>query len=175
MLSRNPAALKILLTDDLYMIRNGSEAAVPVSPPKIEQQPEPETEPETVKAVFTGHFSNGFVILFEDAASATLDPESDTALRKVLAARNTNPDDWAFVNLSGQNITFADILSQFQPKKILLLGINNQKAGLDDLAYNTPLVRDDVHLLYTYAMRDMLSDVVRKKEFWEGFKSFIDA
>lgn len=169
MLTQNPAALTLLLTDDLYRIK---EKNLPIPVPVAEPE-KPFTDEPLKEKLFSGSMENGCLILLDETGTARLSAASEDVLTKVFSARKSDFQETGLVNLAQKTVSFDEIKQHIKPKTILILGIDAQAIGFDNLAYNTPLTRDGIQILYTYKMQDMLSDESRKKLFWEGFKRLL--
>lgn len=166
MLTQNPAALTLLLTDDLYRIKEkNTPLNTPVAKPEITVTDEPLKE-----KLFYGPMENGCLILLDEKGFERLSPETEDVLTKAFNARKGDFNQTGLINLAVKPVSFDGIKAHIKPKTMLILGIDAQAIGFDNLAYNTPLTRDGIRILYTYKMQDILSDESRKKLFWEGFK-----
>ncbi|MBE7178705.1 MAG: hypothetical protein INR69_20060, partial [Mucilaginibacter polytrichastri] len=151
MLTDDPAALKLLLTDDLYLLKadrtriaereksGGKKAGVEVeaeAEAKSEPPATPTSEPEKItrKISFAGSMANGCLVLLDEPGFETLSPDSASALGKIFSARKTSLEDAGLINLANTPVTFPQVRDDVQPKTIIMLGVDTDALDLDKLA-----------------------------------------
>lgn len=161
----NPYALRFLLDDTMYAFD-----ASPHEPKDDDTRYKP-----LQRAAFSYLGSNNKNILYlvENGREAYFSPEAHEAFSKTVFALGLSIDDISVLNLSSmrEETSFEDLFSFFKPSKVIFAGPKPQKIGLEDIALNNSTQIKQVKMLYTYSFEEMLSDVHKKKIFWQAVKA----
>ncbi|MDB5005425.1 MAG: hypothetical protein JWQ34_3650 [Mucilaginibacter sp.] len=182
----NPAALRFILQDDIYLLQGDKAfASQTVTQPIAETQPEPVveianttpiTEPvaETPAIVFNylGKNKKQFLIITHYPQHEFIADEHLTALQNILKRKEYDIDDVAILNLAKATVTALDeLVTHFNPQKLLILGKDAQPANMGVIALNQTKQLPDLTALYSFSFDEMMSSVDNKKAFWEQMKN----
>ena len=167
MTAESAAALRILMNDDLYL-RQEDFHQPSVVDIIIEAKPVLLEQPAQSKIAFSGkNLKNILVLTDEPILENHL-----KALESTLARKQLNLDDVALVDFSAQNdLTYENLHASFMPQKLVLFGLNPEKLGLPETAFNQVIQADDLEILYTYNFTEMLGNKEKTKAFWEPMKN----
>jgi len=175
----NPAALRFIIDDDLYLLNKDKQAALAPSksPPVGETSHLPAQEPgnaETaaVEFKYMGGNKKNFLIMIHYADKEFMDDAHLAALENILKRLELYIDDVAILNVANHNaITLEEATNYFNPQKLLLMG---QKALPQNMAapvLNQPKQLQNCHALYSFSFDDMMSSNENKRVFWEQMKT----
>ncbi|HEY1024315.1 MAG TPA: hypothetical protein VGE26_04065 [Sphingobacteriaceae bacterium] len=171
LLAHDPGALRMLMTEDLYLLPENepSPAKVPALPaPKAA---EPKTEPEVFS--YLGENNKYFLILVDDKKHQHLNTPDRESLLKILQAKGLELRDVAILNVDRHPGTRFDRLKDFfVPSRIVFFGMPAQSFGLPQISSNLPEKHEGVKLLTTFSFEEMQGDVEKKKAFWNVMKNF---
>ncbi len=123
---------------------------------------------------FMGMNKSRILYLIENAEESYFSPSALDAFTKTLHALRLSVDDVAVLNLAQieRKLNLDEIVSFFNPQKIIFAGASPVKMGLTDLEVNRASMQQAVQLLYTYSFEEMLTDTNKKKAFWQAVKAF---
>jgi len=187
--AENPAALRFILQDDVYLlandkafIRSAADNPVakvipqPVSIPEIEPIAPPVTEPvvETPAVSFNylGSNKKNFLITTYYTNQEFIADEHLTALQNILKRKAYDIDDVAILNLAkNQANSFDELLTYFKPEKLLILGKEAIPVNMDALVLNQPKQLAGSAALYSFSFDEMMDNTDHKKAFWEQMKN----
>lgn len=98
--------------------------------------------------------------------------EAELAFLKTLAAMKLALDDVAVINLASfdQQIEFDFIQKELAPSYWVFLGANPSTIHLGEYPENIWSKKDDSQILRTYSFDEMLTDINKKKSFWNAVK-----
>ncbi|MDB5156311.1 MAG: hypothetical protein JWR50_1018 [Mucilaginibacter sp.] len=189
MRAENPAALRFILQDDVYLLPNDktviksagnppvAEAeSGPVSTPKIEPVTPPKNEPivETpaIQFNYLGSNKKRFLITTHYTDQEFIAADHLTALQNILKRKAHDIDDVAILNVSKNNANnFDELLNYFKPTKLLLLGKEAVPAKMEALTLNQPKQLAGCMALYSFSFDEMMDNTEYKKAFWEQMKT----
>ncbi len=187
MRAENPAALRFILQDDIYLLQSDKVIAnQSVIQPVEENRPEPVIEtiaaaPTPVNLVvetpalqfnYLGKNQKQFLIITHYAQHDFIADEHLTALRNILKRKDYELDDVAILNLAKTaGTTLEDLTTHFTPKKLLILGNGALPAKMEVIALNQPIQLPGFTALYSFSFDEMMSSVDNKKAFWEQMKN----
>lgn len=159
----NPAALRFIINEDIYLLPHDKE----LESKKVVK--EAESVPFTFN--YQGKNSKKFLIL-------TYYPDHDfiyaphfTALEAILARKGYQPDDVALLNLAKNAADINAITQYFKPEKLLILGLKAIPDGLQVPDMNLIKVSDQCSILYSFNFTDMMESTDYKRAFWEQMKN----
>ena len=162
----NPAALRFILQDDIYLLDEDKQAYLiaPVALPEIKTEP--------VVFNYTGHNKKNFLIVVHYPETEVMADAHQVALESVLSRKNHTLDDVAILNLHRYpGTSMQQLADRFKPQTLLLLGKAAIPAGLTEPGFNTPVNHEGINLLYTYSFDEMMGSNDNKKAFWEKVKT----
>jgi hypothetical protein len=178
----NPAALRFILQDDIYLLQGDKALArQTVTQPVAEIQPEPVIEVASIALVaetpaiafnYLGKNKKRFLIITYYPQHEFIADEHLTALQNILKRKEYDIDDVAILNLAKTTISALDELATyFNPKKLLILGKDAQPANMEVIALNQTKQLPDFTALYSFSFDEMMSSVDNKKAFWDQMKN----
>lgn len=168
LLTHNPAALRILMTEDLFLVKEKQLLQETYVKTDVKQAQ------EAIQTNFSylGENNKYFLILVNDEKHAHLNKEHQETLLKIIQAKGLELRDIAILNLNScPDVTFKTLKEFFAPARIVLFGIDPKTIGLPAASSNELLQTEDVKFLATYHFEEMKDDVNKKREFWNAFKS----
>lgn len=146
--------------------------AVPASEPVADPAPVVNQKPAFA---FLGGNKQGYLFVTDDAQSEYMSAAGMDAFTKTLGARNLSLDEVAVLNLArhaGQ-AAFADLISFFKPRAVVLLGAKATALRIPDIALNTVGQVGDIPVFQTYSFDVLLVDADKKSVFWPVLKSLL--
>ena len=201
LLSQDQSALKMLFTEDIYLVHEETKEApapiiereiiaeadvripleikVPVAG-KIQPElkgPDITAQPEVPNAFadfeYLGENNKYFLVLHDDRIHTRINPVHQEMLMKVMAAKKLELRDLAIVNISRYpGVKFDALKSFFSCTRILMFGVNPSDFGFGTLKLNQEKSAGSVRILATYSLEDMRNNAEKKREFWNVMKSF---
>lgn len=179
--TNHPVALRYLMSDTLFDLGE----RVDMSTVNAAVQPEnPQQEHKIPELTFIGKNQSGILFITHNVATPDQHqlPEVEMdAFVKTLSALKLSLDHIALFNLAvvvGQSHTLTDILTFFNPRKTIFLG--SQISVLDDAEsrgvptdLHQVVNRENIEFLRTYSFTEMMSDVDKKRLFWNQLKSYL--
>jgi DNA polymerase III psi subunit len=177
----NPAALRFIIDDDLYLLNKDKQAAAlapfnlitpPISVETLSVQKPVNAETAVVEFKYMGGNKKNFLIMVHYADREFMDDGHLTALENILKRMELYMDDVAILNMANHAvITLEEATNYFSPKKMLLMG---QKALPQNMA--APVLNQSHQLqncraLYSFSFDEMMSSNENKRVFWEQMKT----
>jgi hypothetical protein len=173
----NPAALRFIMQDEIYLLNSDKilyhtdEAPLTIETP---QAIEPIiTIGETLRGSFNylgGHKKN-FLVIVHYHETEFINDAHLAALESILKRLEFRLDDVAILNRADYaDASFELLTGFFKPKKLLVMGKNALPAGIQSLMLNVPRQLDDCNALYSFSFDEMMSSNENKKAFWEQMK-----
>jgi hypothetical protein len=176
LISQNPASLKMLFTEDIYLVQHEKQAPViPVAAPAISKEPAAKRESMLQPSSFEylGDNNKYFLILHDDKIHTRMNPVHQEMLLKVMAAKKLELRDLAIVNISRYpDVKFDSLTNFFSCTRVVLFGVQPFDIGLAALKLHKEQTAGKVRLLATYSLEDMRDSPDKKREFWNVMKSF---
>jgi len=181
----NPAALRFIIDDDLYLLNKDKQAAAlapskpitietppPISLETLSTQKPANAETAVVEFKYMGSNKKNFLIMVHYADKEFMDDAHLTALENILKRMELYMDDVAILNIANHAaITLEEATNYFSPEKILLMG---QKALPQNMAapmLNQPEQLENSRTLYSFSFDEMMSSNENKRVFWEQMKT----
>ena len=196
LLSQNSNALRLLMTEDLYIIYEKEQVQIINSAPQPEiikqldsisdqavanelvQEPKeliemPVTSETTREFSYLGENNKFFLILFNEPNQKDISSIQKETLLKIMSAKGMELRDFAVLNLyQYPGVRFDDLKEFFSFNKIVLFGVDPQKIALSSQSANQIIKIDDAKILSTYSIDEMIKDTTKKREFWSVMKDF---
>jgi hypothetical protein len=193
-LTSNAEALRLFFTEDIFLIKDKTEAALakPViaapevvakenaTLPKVEtpiyQEPVavlPTVEEPVVAAKpkldfkFLGKNQKNILILVNDSNNEVSTEQGRELLRKLVNAIALTAKDFALVNYANyQTATYADFNDFFACKLVLAFGVDPQQLALAAQPLHQLQQIGETKLVFTTNLHDLDSDPASKKVLW---------
>jgi hypothetical protein len=196
--AENPAALRFILQDDIYLLQSDTInlQATPAPPQAVEPQPtEPvaapvaeikQPEPLTQTPVLTppketpapaynylGENKKQFLVLTHYVNEEFIAADHLAALQSILKRKEYDIADIAIFNIANATDTgIIDLIGYFKPEKLLILGAAAVPAGMGVPPLNQPKKMKNGVLLHSFSFDEMMSSTDNKKAFWDQMKNF---
>jgi hypothetical protein len=196
LLSQNSNAIRLLMTEDLYILHEKEQVQIIKSAPhpEINEQvastsaqpvvevPVQESKELTEKPVpaktrrefnYLGENNKYFLILFNDPNQKDISSIQKETLLKIMSAKGLELRDIAVLNLyQYPGVGFDDLKEFFSFNKIVLFGIDPQQIALSSQSANQIIKVESAKVLSTYSIDEMIKDTIKKREFWNVMKDF---
>lgn len=189
----NPAALRFIMQDDVYLLQTDKKYAGEKSAPEpdaetasVDLNDLPETDKdqtgEKLVAVpvvetaalnlnYLGKHKKSFLIVVHYPEHEFIANDHLTALENILKRKDYSMDDVAVFNIAKNKVDFNELTAHFNPQKLLLLGKNAIPEKMASPALNQPIALANCTTLYSFSFDEMMSNVEYKKIFWDQMKS----
>lgn len=199
MRAENPAALRFILQDDIYLLQSDKATvaqtqitSVEAIAPTVVIQPVAEQEPiaaATITATpsipqiavtetpvsdfnYMGGNKKNFLIITHYTTEEHIAADHLAALQNILKRLAYEIDDVAILNLAKATITaVTDIVSYFKPEKLLILGEAAVPAGMGVPPVNQYKKMKNGVFLRSFSFDEMMGSTDNKKVFWEQMKN----
>lgn len=198
LLTQNSNALRLLMTEDLYILPENEQKI----PAKTEQAPEissqkandapaqldPEIALKQAEEVlpqiaveseknrefnYLGENNKYFLILFNEPNQKDISSIQKETLLKIMSAKGLELRDLAVLNLNQYpGVHYNDLKAFFSFNKIVLFGIDPQQISLSSQSSNQVVKQENAKILCTYSIDEMIKDTTKKREFWNVMKDF---
>lgn len=178
LISRDAAALQMLMTEDLYLLSTADVEATALAPhppgnPTEIAATAPELKAAPTDLAYLGENNKYFLILVDDKSHKELNPTHREMLLKTMSAKGYELRDLAILNLNRYpGVQFSQLREFFACTRLALFGINPQQLGLASLNANLPGNIDNVKILATYSWEELSTDDQKKRAFWAAMKPF---
>ena len=196
LLSQNSNALRLLMTEDLYIIYEKEQVQIINSAPQPEiikqldsisdqpvanelvQEPKeliemPVTSETTREFSYLGENNKYFLILFNEPNQKDISSIQKETLLKIMSAKGMELRDLAVLNLyQYPGVRFNDLKEFFSFNKIVLFGVDPQQIALSSQSANQIIKIEGAKILSTYSIDEMIKDTTKKREFWSVMKDF---
>ena len=158
----DPLALRLLMTDDLYLIDEQ------VKHSSVVAEPEPQ---ESISFNYSGENNKYLLILVNEENSSILNAADLESLTAILTAKKLELRDVAIVNKHHYPASdFMQLKQFFSCSKLVLFGINPREIGLPDIGNNEVINHENTKVMATYSFKEMLNDIAKKRLFWNEMK-----
>ena len=166
--TNNPLALRLLMTDDLYLINDQAEQ---------NHFNEGNQSLELLSFDYLGENNKFILILVNDTIQDIINQEDLITLTNILTAKQLELRDVAIVNLNKHPASdFKNLKQFFSCRKLILFGINPVQIGLQDITSSQSPVGNrvdlfmDTRILASYSFDEMRNDNAKKRLFWNAMK-----
>lgn len=185
--TNDPVALAYLMSETLFAIRGEEdgrmETAMPAAEtPVIARVENPaETSPAAAQEItFLGKNLSGYLFIFQNHSTNgqhRMPDEEMEAFEKILVALNLSIDHIALINIADHQISLSTLLTFFNPQKMILLGTRLTISGLeqlpDPLTPHQTVTYQKTAFLHTFSFAEMMTDVNKKRQFWNSLKTLL--
>ncbi|WP_207535445.1 hypothetical protein [Desertivirga arenae] len=168
-------ALRFLMTEELYLVdpidsviaRTNQAEVIPPSPaPSVDVS-------ETVSFDYLGENNKYFAILVNYPGQQYMAAKELEALKSILGAKKMHIEDVALVNLHKYpSANFHQLKTFLASNRVVIFGIPSQQIQLPAFPLNQISEHEGVKVLVTFAFSEMMTDVEKKKAFWNVMKVF---
>ncbi|MCC8424786.1 hypothetical protein [Mucilaginibacter sp. UR6-11] len=181
----NPAALRFILQDDIYLLPGDKTLAGPAtsrpvadvlpeaaSLPPAEPVSHPVVQTPAVQFNYLGKNKKAFLIITHYTGHDFIDDVHLTALQNILKRKEHELDDIAIFNMAkNRNAALDELLSYFKPQRLLILGKDALPANMEALALNELKDAGGYTALYSFSFDEMMDSTAHKKAFWDQMKN----
>lgn len=158
-------ALKVLMTDDLYMVKAQQEVSAAV--------PEVILVQEEVYFKYLGENNKYILFLVDEPGGEIISQDNLKSLLNILKAKKQELRDVAILNYYAfAGTSFQQLKSFFACTKLVLIGINPSSLALSEVSANQISVHEGVKILASFSFAEMGQDEVKKRIFWNEMKNF---
>lgn len=165
--SDNPVALQFLITEEIYLIDKPENVAADI---RSEEEEDPS---EFTGFDYIGENNKYMVLLVSSSSHLHMAPPELDALQRTLVAKGMDLKDVALLNVHRYpNASFNQVKAFFACNKIVLFGIDPAKLQIPAQAMNVPGVHEGVSVLLTSSFTEMMTDLEKKKQFWNVMRTF---
>lgn len=173
LITNNLIAIQTLMSETIFSIE---KEVTSVSNPENTTIETPQDEQNSIEEfIYQGDKSTGVLFILRYPDFPYFSPEAADAFSKTIGAMQLTTDNVAVMNLANPHNppVWKRIMDFFQPKKIILLGVDPQSLQLPAIAHNSYLKGRIATVFHTFSFEEMFADVEKKKLFWGEFKVFI--
>ena len=158
-------ALRFILQDEIYLLDEDKTLYTgPLKAPPGIQTPQP-------VFIYLGANKKNFLILVSYDEHEFIKDEHLTALEAVLGRIGYSREDVAIFNQAKHDSNLEQLLANFQPKMLIILGEAAIPTGLPNPKFNSIEKSADLDTLYTFSFDEMMTTFENKKAFWEQIKN----
>lgn len=160
MKASDPVALQYLMTDDIYLIQ---EEPVP--------QASEDRAGKSPTFNYLGENNKFMLLLIQEDSHPNLHSNELEALANILGAKRMSLKDVAIVNQRKYSTSsWKEFKAYFACSSIVLFGIDPTEVKIRTLPRNAITDFEGMQVLFTYSFAEMLSNVDKKREFWNQMK-----
>ncbi len=168
--TNDPVALAYLMSETLFAI-----------PGEEDGRKETSIQVATPEITFLGKNLSGYLFIFQNYSTSgqhRMPDEEMEAFEKILTALKLSVEDIALLNIADPgSITLARLLTFFKPQKTVFLGTDIVLNGIEDLsnppAFHRTVSYQKTEFLHTFSFAEMMTDVDRKRQFWNSLKTLL--
>ncbi|MDB5024980.1 MAG: hypothetical protein JWP78_2735 [Mucilaginibacter sp.] len=161
----DPNALRFILQDDIYLLKEDKDNYNNVSAPL------PQIETPQVNFNYLGANKKNFLILVNYPEHEFIADDHLTALESILIRKGRSRDDVAIFNIAKISPEYQLLTAYFKPRILLILGQQSIPAGMKHPAFNRCESNEGMQVLYTFSFDAMMSNTDHKKAFWDQMKT----
>lgn len=167
LISKTPATLRFLLTEDIYKLNE------PLSTAEGDNSA---TSSHTLTDAplafdYEGENNRYTLILYSNPNGKSMPDADRDSLKKILEAKKQRIDDVALLNIHQYpTATFETLKQFFVCKNIILLGIAPGQIGIQGVSANTICLYQGVNILASFSFTEMNASVDKKRAFWGEMK-----
>lgn len=173
----NPAALRFIIDDDIYLLdKDKPTMAIPAQPataiPSLATTLPPPVETPVTNFKYMGGNKKNFLIIVHYTDNEFIDITHLTALENILKRKELHIDDVAILNIHNHDsVSISEIATHFTPQKLLLMGKNAMPQNMQVMTLNQITNQDNYLVLYSFSFDEMMSSNENKKAFWDQMKA----
>lgn len=122
---------------------------------------------------YLGENNKYILILIDESGHQHIAPKELETLLNILKGKKQELKDVALLNLKRYpSATFNALKKFFACNSIVLFGIDAARIGIEHIQLNQVTSFQGTKVLSTYSISEMLTDVDKKRAFWDKMKSF---
>ncbi|MFC6103781.1 hypothetical protein [Olivibacter domesticus] len=162
--TNNPYALRFLLNETVYAFEIAKKDEEPNQEPLAEVSPAYQ---------FLGGNKNQILYIINNSKHEYFSTAAHDAFSKTINALGLSMEDIAVLNVGNYPpvLYFDQICTYFDPRKVILAGASPTQLALNGLLLNDPTTLNNIRVLYTFSFEEMLTDIEKKKTFWQQVKT----
>jgi hypothetical protein len=162
MKTEDPAALRFIMQDDIYLMRNDNNP--------VDTNATAKTDPVDFK--YLGKHKKHFLVVVHYPDLEFIVDAHLTALESILKRKEIAVEDVAIFNIAAyKGADFGQVIAYFKPNKLLLLGRNALPESMPSITLNQPEQLNDCTALYSFGFDEMMNSNENKKAFWDQMKT----
>ena len=161
----NPAALRFIMQDDIYLLPadKGEQLTSTI---------QPVVETELTGFNYLGEHKKNFLVVVYYTNEEFMAAAHINALQNILKRKDYSLDDVAIFNrFTYPEVDFEQMQAFFNPQKMLLLGKNALPSNAPSLTFNLPIKVNGYDALYTFSFDEMMDNTANKITFWDQMKN----
>ena len=173
LITDNPIAIQTLMSETIFSVEKEVTSISTHEKNNIETPQGGQNQIE--EFIYQGDKSTGILFILRYPDFPYFSPEAADAFSKTIGAMQLTTNNVAVMNLANPHnpSVWKRIMEFFQPKKIILLGVDPQSLQLPAIAHNSYLKGKIATVFHTFSFEEMFVDIAKKKLFWGEFKVFI--
>ena len=165
MKAENPAALRFIMQDDVYLLPNDKSQTNEIVTEAVIETP-------AVTFNYLGKHKKSFLVIVHYPDHDFIVDAHLTALQNILTRKDHSLDDVAIFNIAQYTGTnFEQLTGYFNPQRILVLGKNALPQNIPATQLNQPAALAGCMVLYSFSFEEMMDNTDHKRVFWEQMKN----
>ena len=161
----NPAALRFIMQDDIYLLPGDKNSPV-------EKIAEPVVKTEKPILNYLGKHKKSFLVIVHYTNHEFIADTHLAALENILKRKEYSLDDVAIFNKATHpGVGFEELQAYFNPQKLLVLGKDALPANSIAFTFNQPQELAGYTALYSFSFDEMMDNTANKKTFWDQMKN----
>ena len=191
-ITNNSAALRLFFTDDIYLLKEDTGAALPMAelpttkaepvvtaeipdlisiPEPLETVAEKPVEEEPISFRFVGKNLRNILILVHDVENDVSTDVGKELLRNIVKAIGLTGNDFALLNYAGYpRTTFSQLKASLNSSTLFSFGVTPEQLGLPVMAQHTVVQHEGVKMIFSNDLHQLSSDQLGKKTLWGSLK-----
>jgi hypothetical protein len=168
LLTQHPIAIRILMSETIFSSSDIDELTDrSLKDHNLTQSEDILFEDANPDLLFWGSNEKKVSFLIRNSAFEYFSTEAEDAFLKTLTALKLTINDVSVVNLANNATSFDEIKKVLNSKfYIYCEGENEENRNF----FNRLFEKDGLTFLYTYSFEEMLTDVTKKRTFWNAIK-----
>lgn len=167
----HPLALPYIFTDNVYLLPQEKALFNYQQVKPAEPQTDHPPAAQQMAFTYTGGYQKKFLVLVHYPGHDVMEPGHLSALESTFKRKELSFTDIGIVNLYAfADSEFIELVSFFNPEKILILGKNAVPRGLISPPLNQLIKLGDSLTLYSLSFGEMMGNKDNTKAFWEQMK-----
>ena len=173
----NPAALRFIMQDEIYllnkdkMLYQADEAPLTIETPQTAGTSVIIEKTLPVSFNYLGGHKKSFLVIVHYTEHEFIEEKHLTALEAIFKRLEFSLDDIAILNRANYtDAPFEHLMDYFKPQKLLLLGQKSLPTDMETLTLNVPKRLDNCNALFSFSFDEMMDSTDNKKAFWEQMK-----
>lgn len=168
LLTQDPIAIRILMSETIFSSSGNDD----LSESSLKGHDLPQSEDVLVEEtnsdlLFWGSNERKVLFLVRNSIFDYFSIEAEDAFLKTLAALKLTINDVSVVNLAKTEMSFEEIKNELNAKFCIYC---EGESEANRNFFNRLLEKDGLTFLYTHGFEEMLTDVTKKRAFWNAIK-----